>query len=126
MRMRGTGAPFAGRVGRTIAESTPDWPPPPCRPAAVASASAWPRAGGQGTGTLTINGDACGTMTTKDMFRVLISWSGLDVGRDRGSPVSHYDAPFAFTGRLVRVTVSIAEDQALDGAATARAEMGRQ
>jgi arylsulfatase len=84
------------------------------------------RAGGHGTGTLTINGEACGSLTTKNMFRVLISWSGLDVGRDRGSPVSHYAAPFAFTGRLLRVTVNIAEDQALDGAAAARAEMGRQ
>ncbi len=67
-----------------------------------------------------------GEMKTNDMFRVLISWSGLDIGRDRGSPVSHYAAPFAFTGKLSKVTVTIGDDQALDGEAAGRAEMGRQ
>ena len=43
-----------------------------------------------------------------------ISWSGLDIGRDRGSPVSHYEAPFAFTGKLRKVTVTMDDDQALD------------
>jgi arylsulfatase len=32
MRMSGNGAPFSGRLGRTLAESTPDWPPPPRPP----------------------------------------------------------------------------------------------
>jgi arylsulfatase len=80
----------------------------------------------KGTGTLTIDGEPAGEMKTNDMFRVLISWSGLDIGRDRGSAVSHYAAPFAFTGRLAKVTVTIGDDQALDGEATGRAEMGRQ
>ena len=44
-------------------------------------------------------------MQTQFGFNTLISWSGLDIGRDRGSPVSHYAAPFEFTGRLLRVTV---------------------
>ena len=43
-----------------------------------------------------------------------------------GSPVSHYTAPFAFTGRLNKVTVTIGDDQALDGEAAGRAEMARQ
>ena len=80
----------------------------------------------QGTGTLLVDGEAAGGMTTTDMFRVLISWSGLDIGRDRGSPVSHYAAPFAFTGRLRKVTITIGDDQVLDGEAAGRAEMGRQ
>ncbi len=80
----------------------------------------------KGTGTLLIDGEAAGEMKTNDMFRVLISWSGLDIGRDRGSPVSHYAAPFAFTGKLNKVTVTIRDDQALDGEAAGRAEMGRQ
>ncbi|MBX9588956.1 MAG: hypothetical protein K2X43_06610 [Hyphomonadaceae bacterium] len=52
--------------------------------------------------------------------------TGLDIGRDRGSPVSHYAAPFAFTGKLGKVTVTIGDGQSLDGEAAGRAEMGRQ
>lgn len=59
-------------------------------------------------------------------FATLISWSGLDIGRDRGSPVSHYDAPFAFTGQLRYVTVDLKPQQPLDGEAIGRAEMARQ
>jgi arylsulfatase len=84
------------------------------------------RSANKGTGTLLINGEPCGEMVTSDMFRVLISWSGLDIGRDRGSPVSDYPSPFEFTGKLHRVTVTIGDDQTLDGEATGRAEMGRQ
>jgi hypothetical protein len=40
-----------------------------------------------------------------------ISWSGLDIGRDRSSPVSHYEAPFEFTGQLLRVTVDMHDDR---------------
>lgn len=59
-------------------------------------------------------------------FVSLISWSGLDIGRDRASPVSHYAAPFEFSGRLYRVTVTLAPQQPLDGEALGRAEMARQ
>ena len=52
--------------------------------------------------------------------------SGLDIGRDRGSPVSDYAAPFAFTGTLRRVTVTMDGDQSLDGDGIGRAEMARQ
>ena len=80
----------------------------------------------KGTGTLLIDGEPAGEMKTNDMFRVLISWSGLDIGRDRGSPVSHYAAPFEFTGKLSRVTVVMHEDQKLDGEGVGKAEMARQ
>ena len=54
-------------------------------------------------------------------FLTLVSWSGLDIGRDRGSLVGPYAAPFAFTGVLRRVTMVMDEDQSLDGeAATQR------
>jgi len=59
-------------------------------------------------------------------FATLISWSGLDIGRDRGSPVSHYAAPFAFTGQLRCVTVDLQPQQPLDGEAVGQAEMARQ
>lgn len=59
-------------------------------------------------------------------FATLISWSGLDIGRDRASPVSHYAAPFAFTGRLLCVTVDLQPQQPLDGHGIGQAEMARQ
>jgi len=76
--------------------------------------------------TLLIDGEAVGSMQTNLGFHTLISWSGLDIGRDRGSPVSHYEAPFKFTGRLLRVTVTMDDDQRLDGAGVGHAQMARQ
>ncbi|WP_436793003.1 arylsulfatase [Actinospongicola halichondriae] len=80
----------------------------------------------KGIGTLWIDGDACGTFETDRIFVVTISWSGLDIGRDRVSPVSDYAAPFAFTGSLRRVTVDLVDDQELDHEAVGRAETARE
>jgi arylsulfatase len=89
-----------------------------------------PPARGSRTGvsayTLLIDGEPAGSLQTQLGFHNLISWSGLDIGRDRGSPVSHYDAPFEFTGRLLRVTVAMHNDQKLDGDGVGGAEMARQ
>jgi arylsulfatase len=89
-----------------------------------------PPAKGSRTGfseyTLLIDGEPAGSMQTQFGFNTLISWSGLDIGRDRGSPVSHYAAPFEFTGKLLRVTVVMHEDQKLDGDGLGKAEMARQ
>jgi arylsulfatase len=76
--------------------------------------------------TLTIDGAPAGEIETPYGFATLISWSGLDIGRDRGSPVADYPAPFTFTGGLRKVTVTMDEDQALDGEAVGAAEMARQ
>ena len=76
--------------------------------------------------TLLIDGEPAGTLRTQLGFHTLISWSGLDIGRDRSSPVSHYEAPFEFTGRLLRVTVAMHRDQRLDGDGIGAAEMARQ
>jgi arylsulfatase len=76
--------------------------------------------------TLLIDGESAGAMQTQLSFHNLISWSGLDIGRDRGSPVSHYAAPFEFTGRLLRVTVAMHDDQKLDGEGVGNAQMARQ
>ena len=81
-----------------------------CRQARIGSAcmsSAWcarkPPAKGSRTGiseyTLLIDGEPAGSLQTQLGFHNFISWSGLDIGRDRSSPVSHYDAPFEFTGQ---------------------------
>jgi arylsulfatase len=67
-----------------------------------------------------------GSLKTQLAFHNLISWSGLDIGRDRGSPVSHYTAPFEFTGRLLKVVVVMHDDQKLDGTGVGNAQMARQ
>ena len=59
-------------------------------------------------------------------FYNFVSWTGLDIGRDRGSPVSHYASPFRFTGKLVKVTVTMDDDQSLDGDGVGRAQMARE
>lgn len=76
--------------------------------------------------TLLVDGQAAGAGETDLGFHNFISWSGLDIGRDRGSPVADYEAPFAFTGRLEKVTVTMDAAQALDGEAVGQAEMARQ
>ncbi len=83
------------------------------------------RADGHGTGTLSIDGDDVGTMETDHCFFTLISFSGLDIGLDRGSPVSDYDAPFEFTGTLRRVTVDMDHDQDVDHDAAGDVQMAR-
>jgi arylsulfatase len=78
------------------------------------------------TFTLTIDGVPAGEVTAATGFHTLISWSGLDIGLDRGSPVADYAAPFAFSGKLRKVTAVMGDDQALDGQAVGEAEMARQ
>jgi arylsulfatase len=76
--------------------------------------------------TLLIDGQPCGGFETRLGFVTFISWSGLDIGRDRSSPVSHYEAPFAFTGKLRKVTVLMDDDQALDAKAAAIAVLANE
>jgi arylsulfatase A-like enzyme len=75
--------------------------------------------------TLLIDGALAGRIESQLGFFNFISWTGLDIGRDRGSPVSHYAAPFEFTGKLVKVTVTMDDDQLLDGDGVGRAQMAR-
>lgn len=58
----------------------------------------------KGTASLWINGKKSGETVIEQPF--MIAWEGLDVGRDKGSPVSpHYAAqsPFSFEGKLTHV-----------------------
>ncbi len=84
------------------------------------------RDGTHGVGTLLFDGEPMGEMMTRNIFIILISWSGLDIGLDRGTTVGHYEAPFRFTGRLDRVTVDLADDQLLDHHATGEAALARE
>ncbi len=84
------------------------------------------RVDGVGTGTLSIDGVDVGSMQTDHFFFTLISFSGLDIGLDRGSPVGHYAAPFEFTGTLRRVVVDMDHDQQVDHEAAGAAQLARE
>jgi arylsulfatase len=84
------------------------------------------RKDGRNVATLLIDGEPAGGFDEPHGFISFISWSGLDIGRDRGSPVSHYEAPFVFTGKLRKVTVLMDDDQALDAKAAADAVLARE
>ena len=62
----------------------------------------------------------------------MISWSGLDIGLDRGTTVTdylgdgRYLGPFEFTGTLHKVTVDLDDDQEVDHEAAGEAELGRE
>lgn len=83
------------------------------------------RNGNEGTLTMFIDDVTVGSMTTNNIFWILISWSGLDIGLDRGTPVSNYTSPFEFTGHLTKVVVDLDADQVLDFSGTSRATMAR-
>jgi arylsulfatase len=75
---------------------------------------------------LLIDGMPAGCIESRLGFFNFISWTGLDIGRDRGSPVSNYESPFEFRGKLIKVTVTMDDDQMLDGDGVGRAQMGRE
>ena len=85
-----------------------------------------------GAGTLLVDGVEVGHMETDQIFWLMISWSGLDIGLDRGTTVADYDGsgrhlgPFSFTGSLVDVTVELDDDQEVDHDAAGGSELGRE
>jgi arylsulfatase A-like enzyme len=85
-----------------------------------------------GVGTLLIDGEPVGTMETDQIFWLMISFSGLDIGLDRGTTVADYDrtgryiGPFEFTGTLVKVTVELDGDQAVDHDAAGQTQLARE
>jgi arylsulfatase len=85
-----------------------------------------------GVGTLLIDGAPAGTMETDQIFWLMVSFSGLDIGLDRGTTVTDYDGsgrfvgPFRFTGRLIKVSVDLGTDQDVDHDAAGDAEMARE
>jgi arylsulfatase len=76
--------------------------------------------------TLLIDGMPAGCIQSRLGFFNFISWTGLDIGRDRGSAVSNYESPFEFTGELIKVTVAMDDDQVLDGDGIGRAQLARE
>ncbi len=84
-----------------------------------------PQAPNLGHGTLLIDGEPVGQFTAEHYFSLMISWSGLDIGLDRGTPVSHYPAPFEFTGQLINVVVTTDIEQDLDHEQQSQIEIAR-
>jgi arylsulfatase len=84
-----------------------------------------------GIGTLLVNGQPAGSFETDRIFWLMISWSGLDIGLDRGTTVSDYDGtgrfmgPNEFTGTLVKVVVDLDDDQQVDHEGHAENELAR-
>ncbi len=85
-----------------------------------------------GVGTLLIDGEPVGSFETESVFWLMISWSGLDVGLDRGTTVSDYDrsgrfvGPNTYTGQLSKVTVDLDDDQEVDDDGAAQTELARE
>jgi arylsulfatase len=79
-----------------------------------------------GTATLVVDGKDVASMQTDFIFSLMISWSGLDVGFDRGTTVGDYASPFSFTGTLLKVTVDLDDDQDLDHEAVGHIEMAKE
>lgn len=84
----------------------------------------------QGTITLLINGEECGSLPVPTTIRT--QSTGIGIGRDALSPVTDdYQAPFPFQGKISRIEVThkpykSAEDRKKDEEARYRAEMSRQ
>ena len=96
-------------------------------PGPHAIAARFERAGPGGRLTLALDGDDLTTIEIPKIVRMLGS-TGLDLGRDALSPVvDDYDAPFAFTGTIERITFQIrSRADAAEIAATARAELSKE
>jgi len=47
-------------------------------------------------------------------------------GGSASPPVSNYASPFEFTGKLIKVTVTMDDDQMLDGDGIGRAHLARE
>ena len=79
-----------------------------------------------GRASLRVDDVEVAELSTNSIFTLMVSWSGLDIGFDRGTTVGNYASPFTFSGRLHKVTVDLSDDQELDHAGVGRAEMARE
>ena len=75
---------------------------------------------------LIIDGVAAGSGRSALGFALLISWSGLDIGLDRGTTVVNYPGPFEFTGLLRKVNFRLAKQNQMDSAAMSKIQIARQ
>jgi arylsulfatase A-like enzyme len=81
----------------------------------------------RGLGTLTVDGRPVGTLELPKTWPVVAVTAGVLCGRDGGSAVSDaYTVPFAFTGTLHRVVVTLDDDGATDTRAAHRAALAEE
>ena len=67
--------------------------------------------GRPGTGTLSVDGQVVATQTMERTIPFTLPWDEtFDIGSDTGTPVddADYQVPFAFTGKIDKLTFSIA------------------
>lgn len=67
-----------------------------------------------GTGVLKVDGNAVATQKMEHTIPFILQWDeSLDIGSDTGTPVNDadYQAPFAFTGKIDRITLKIDRPQ---------------
>jgi arylsulfatase A-like enzyme len=90
-------------------------------------AARFDRTGKGGVITLSCDGDDVATVDVPRVVRILGS-TGVDIGRNSLSPiVDDYEAPFAFTGTIHRVTFRIrSRPDAAEIEATAKAELSKE
>ena len=70
--------------------------------------------GRSGTGVLKVDGKAVATQKMEHTIPFILAWDeNLDVGSDTGTPVDDkdYPVPFAFTGKIDKITLSIDRPQ---------------
>jgi arylsulfatase len=70
--------------------------------------------GRSGTGVLKVDGKEVATQKMEHTLPLILQWDeNLDVGADTGTPVADadYQTPFAFTGKLDRITLTIDRPQ---------------
>ena len=70
--------------------------------------------GRSGTGVLKIDGKDVDTRRMEQTLPLILQWDeNLDVGADTGTPVADqdYQVPFAFTGTLDKITLTIDRPQ---------------
>lgn len=67
-----------------------------------------------GTGVLKVDGQAVATQKMEQTIPLILQWDeNLDVGSDTGTPVNDadYQVPFAFTGKIDKITLTIDRPQ---------------
>jgi arylsulfatase A-like enzyme len=70
--------------------------------------------GRSGTGTLKVDGQVVATQTMPHTIPLILAWDeNLDVGSDTGTGVDDqdYDVPFAFTGKIGKITLTLDRPQ---------------
>ena len=67
--------------------------------------------GRPGTGTLSVDGKVVATQSMERTVPLIVAWDEtFDIGSDTGTPVddADYQVPFAFTGKIDKLTISLA------------------